>query len=72
MLLHTHLNIKTFSDAIFVIYHITSIIMKLHPLSTIEIYTTFDNLYITVNFHELKESYTITTKRSKKNKKKNL
>lgn len=62
MLLYIQLNIKTFSNAIFVIYHIISIIMKLRPLSTIEIYTTFDNLYIAVNFHRLKESYTITTK----------
>lgn len=38
----------------------------------VKIYTIFENLYISVNFHTLKEGYAIITKQSKKNKKKKL
>ena len=46
-----------------------AIIMELHPPSTTEIYTTFQDLHVTVNIHASKEGYAITTKHSKKNKK---
>lgn len=62
MLPHTHLNIKTFSDTIFVIYHIITIIMKFRLFSTVEVYTTFQDLYVIVNFYRLKKSYAITIK----------
>lgn len=70
MLLHIHLKIKIFFNAIFVIYN--SNYHRTFPPSIIEIYTFFDNLYVVVNIYILKEDYTIITKRSKKNKKKKL
>ncbi len=69
MLSHTHFNIKTFSDVIFVVYYITAIIMELLLFFTIEVYATFQDLHIAVNLHTSKEGYTITTKQSRKNKK---
>ncbi len=69
MLPHTHLNIKTFSDAIFVVYHIIAIFMELRSPSTIDVYATFQDLHVAVSLHASKEGYAITTKRSKKNKK---
>ena len=69
MLPHVYLNIKTFFDTIFVVYHITAIIMELHSSSTIEVYATFQDLYIAVSFHASKERYAITTKQARKNKK---
>lgn len=72
MLLHIYLNIKTFFNAFFVIYHITIIIIKFCLLSTIKIYTIFQNLYIMINLYILKECYAITTKQSKKDKKREL
>lgn len=46
--------------------------MKLRPSSTLEVYPNFQDLYIAVNLYASKKRYTITTKRSKKNKKQEL
>lgn len=43
--------------------------MELCPTSTLEMYLTFQNLYIAINLYVSKEGYVITTKPSKKNKK---
>ena len=43
--------------------------MELRSLFTVEVYNTYQDLYIAVNIHASKEGYTITTKHSKKNKK---
>lgn len=42
--------------------------MELYPPSTIEIYTTFQDLHIAVNIHASKKGYAITTKYFKKSK----
>lgn len=46
--------------------------MELRLPSTKEIFTTFQDLYIIVNILISKEDYTITTKRFKKNEKREL
>ena len=43
--------------------------MELYPPFTIEVYNTYQDLYVVVNIHKSKEGYAIITKRSKKNKK---
>lgn len=43
--------------------------MELRTSSTIEIYNTYQDLYVTINMYTFKEGYTITTKYSKKYKK---
>lgn len=72
MFLYIYLNIKIFSNTIFVIYYIIPIIIKLCLPFIVKIYTIFYDLYIVVNFYLSKKDYVITTKKSKKNKKKKL
>ena len=45
--------------------------MKLCPPSTIEIYTTFQDLYVAVNIHILKKGYVLLQNVLKKIKKEN-
>lgn len=60
--MHICLSIKTFSDIIFIVYYIIAIIMEFYQPFTIEVYLTFQDLYIAINLHILKEDYTIIMK----------
>lgn len=47
----------------------TSFIIEFRPPSIIKVYHIYEDLYVVVNIYVFKESYAITTKRSKKIKK---
>ena len=55
MLLYTYFNIKTFSNTIFIVYHITAIIMELFLPSIVEIYITFQDLHVAMNLYTQKK-----------------